>query len=57
MSTFKIKHDRNKNRVHIRTLDETHKKIMTEFEKKRALLPNKKKKLTFLQNQLKNLLI
>lgn len=55
MSTFKIKHDRNKNRVHIQTLDETHKKIMGEFEKKRSLLPTKKKKLESLQLSLKNL--
>ncbi|ARF09848.1 hypothetical protein Indivirus_4_20 [Indivirus ILV1] len=53
MSTFKIKHDRNKTRVRINTLDETHKKIMGDFEKKRGNLPGKKKKLELLQNQLK----
>jgi hypothetical protein len=55
MSTFKIKHDRNKTRVHIQTLDETHKKIMSDFEKKRATLPNKKRKLEILQKQLAKL--
>ncbi len=55
MSTFKIKHDRNKTRVHINTLDETHKKIMNDFEKKRSTLPSKKKKLETLQNQLAKL--
>ena len=55
MSSFKIKHDRNKTRVHIHTLDETHKKIMNDFETKRNTLPNKKKKMEVLQKQLDKL--
>lgn len=55
MSTFKIKHDKNKHRVHVSTLDETHKKIMNDFEKKRVTLPKKKKKLSTLEKQLNEL--
>ena len=55
MATFKIKHDKNKNRVHVNTLDETHKKIMTDFEKRRQALPRKKKKLEVLELQLEEI--
>ena len=55
MSTFKIKHDKNKHRVHVSTLDETHKKIMNDFERNRSSLPKKKKKLQLLEKQLTDL--
>ena len=55
MTTFKIKHDKNKAMVHVSTLDETHKKIMGDFEKKRNSLPSKMKKLNAIQKQLEKL--
>jgi hypothetical protein len=52
MSTFKIKHDKTKHSIQINTLDETHKKIMTNFKTRRDLLPKKKKKLEELVSKL-----
>lgn len=52
MSTFKIKHEKTKHAVHINTLDETHKKIMTTFQNRKTLLPKKKKRIELLKSQL-----
>ena len=52
MSAFKIKHDKTKHMVQINTLDETHKKFMTNFQNRKLLLPKKKKKVELLQSQL-----
>lgn len=55
MSAFKIKHDKTKHMIQINTLDETHKKFMKTFQNRRSLLPKKKKRLEFVQNQLEKL--
>lgn len=55
MSTFKIKSNKNKLRTQINTLDETHKKYMNNFQKRKKLLPVKKQKIVSLKNDLEKL--
>lgn len=51
MSLFKYKPDKIKYRDNITTLDETHRKIIGDFERNRRLLSTTKKKLEELQNE------
>lgn len=53
MSTFKVKQDKNKHVLQISTLDEKHKKFMSEFQSKKNMLPEKKTKYDEIKNQLK----
>ena len=53
MSTFKLKPEKIKYVSEIQTLDEAHKKIISEFQKRKRMLPMKKKKLIDLNNKLK----
>lgn len=55
MSNFKIKHDKSKNIIQINTLDERHTNIMNTFQTRKLTVPNKKKKLQVLEEQLKEL--
>ena len=55
MSTFKLKPEKIKNRTEIKTLDETHKKIMLHFMKRKKILPKKKDKLINLKRKLSQL--
>src|SRR3972149_12169625 len=52
MSTFKLKPDKVRNSTEIVTLDETHRKIVSDFNRRRRLLPNMKKKLEKMKNRL-----
>ena len=52
MSVFKLKPEKFKSDTEIKTLDETHKKIVNEFKKRKELLPRKKAKLTRLEKKL-----
>jgi hypothetical protein len=49
---FKFKPDKTRQEVKINTIDGTHKKITTQFNKNRCSLPNKKIKLEKLEKQL-----
>ncbi|AYV82001.1 MAG: late transcription factor VLTF3-like protein [Homavirus sp.] len=53
MSTFRLKNDKPKYVTEIKTLDETHKKIVNEFQKRKRMLPKKKNHLIELQHKLK----
>ncbi|CAH6421627.1 Poxvirus Late Transcription Factor VLTF3 like [uncultured virus] len=55
MSTFKLKPEKTRFLTQIKTLDETHKMIVTEFQNRKTNLPKKKKKLENFINQLSNL--
>lgn len=52
MSMFKIKPDKSKNDIETSTLDEVHKKMVANFQKRKKYLPRKKLKLKQLENQL-----
>jgi len=52
MSTFKLKPEKIRRLSEVKTLDETHRKYVEEFQKQKKLLPKKKKKLQILQNKL-----
>jgi hypothetical protein len=55
MSTFRLKNDKPKYVTEIKTLDETHKKIVTEFQKRKRLLPRKKNQLIELAKKLQTI--
>jgi hypothetical protein len=55
MSTFKLKTKKVRQSVDIRTLDETHKKTIDTFQRKRDQLPKRKKKLEKLEKKYDNL--
>lgn len=55
MSTFRLKPDKVRYNTEIKTLDEIHKHITSDFQKKKNLLPKKKLKLTRLITQLDNI--
>ena len=55
MATFKYKPDKVKYLNIVKTLDETHQKIASEFQENRICLPDKKLKLKELKKQLENL--
>jgi len=55
MSEFTLKPEKIRQITEIRTLDETHKKIMSEFQKKKKALPKKKLYLEELKNKLNGL--
>lgn len=55
MSSFKLKPEKTRHAVDIKTLDETHTKVVEEFKKKRQSLPKKKDQLNKLKDQLKEL--
>jgi len=52
MSTFKLKESKTKYVTEIKTLDETHKKIVSDFQKGKRMLPRKKRTLVDLQTKL-----
>lgn len=52
MSAFKLKHNRTKQTVQINTLDDVHKKMVTSFQNKKQLLPEKEEQLNTLKQQL-----
>lgn len=53
--SFKVKPDKVKHAIEINTLDETHRKIMNNFQKRKKMLPKKKQKLQQLKNKLDEL--
>lgn len=53
MSTFKLKPEKSRHMNEIRTLDETHRKIMAGFQARKKALPKKKKKLENIKEELK----
>lgn len=53
MSTFKLKPDKKRHHNEFHTLDETHRKKMAVFQKKKDQLPKKRTKLKNLENKLK----
>jgi len=55
MSTFKLKPDKIRHSIDVRTLDESHRKIMNEFQKRRESLPAKKLKLQKLIDKLEKI--
>ena len=55
MSHFKLKPDKVRHIIEIKTLDETHRKIVKNFQKKKDTLPNKKKKLESLKKKLERI--
>ncbi|AYV78612.1 MAG: late transcription factor VLTF3-like protein [Edafosvirus sp.] len=55
MATFRYKPDKIKYLNNINTLDETHRKLTNEFEKKRNNIEKKKSEVTKFKNQLKKL--
>lgn len=55
MSTFRLKPDKQRHHVDTKTLDETHRKAMINFKKKRELLPKKKGKLEKEQRKLESI--
>lgn len=52
MSTFKLKPEKTRHIAEIRTLDETHRKIISDFQARKRALPKKKKKLSNLNREL-----
>lgn len=55
MSTFKLKPEKVKQITEIHTLDESHKNMMDNFQKKKRLLPRKKNQLVKIKKQLESL--
>lgn len=55
MTTFKLKPEKIRYVTEIRTLDETHQNIISEFQKRKKMLPQKRKKLERYQQQLERL--
>lgn len=55
MSTFKLKPEKVKYVTEIKTLDETHRKIVGEFQRRKLMLPKKKATLQRLKNQLEKI--
>lgn len=55
MATFKIKGDKAKTAIQINTLDEIHRKYIDLFQKRKKLLPKKKKRILDLKAQLNGL--
>ncbi len=55
MSTLKLKPEKVKQIAEIHTLDESHRKIVNTFQKRKRLLPRKKNQLTKIKKQLGDL--
>jgi BMFP domain-containing protein YqiC len=52
MSTFRLKPEKLRQHVDIKTLDETHRKKVNDFKKQKDVLPNKRSKLEKLEKKL-----
>ena len=55
MSTFKLKPEKTRYIAEIKTLDETHRKVINEFQKRQNNLPKRKQKLMQLLDNLRTL--